>query len=68
MALRRKCNGAKHGTEALATSFGGWVGERSLRAEGVPEGMLDCSEVIMLTLVTIKYVKNILAEKPRFPG
>ena len=49
MALRRKCNGAKHGTEALATSFGGWVGERSLRAEGVSEGMLDCSEVIMLT-------------------
>ena len=29
--------------------FGDWVGERSLRAEGVPEGMLDCSEVIMLT-------------------
>ena len=50
MALRRKCNGAKHGTEALATPFRGWVGERSLlRAEGVPEGMLDCSEVIMLT-------------------
>ena len=49
MALRRKCNGAKHGTEALAISFRDWVGERSLRAEGVPEGMLDCSEVIMLT-------------------
>ena len=49
MALRRKCNGAKHGTEALAISFGDWVGERSLRAEGESEGMMDCSEVIMLT-------------------
>ena len=49
MALRRKCNGAKYGTEALAILFEDWVGERLLRAEGVSEGMLDCSEVIMLT-------------------
>ena len=49
MTLRRKCNGAKHSTEALAILFEDWVGERSLRAEGVSEGMLDRSEVIMLT-------------------
>ena len=49
MALRRKCNGAKHGTEALAISFGDWVGERSLRAEAEPKGFVDCREVIMLT-------------------
>ena len=49
MALRRKCNGAKYGTEALAILFEDWVGERSLRAEAAPEGVVDCSEVIMLT-------------------
>ena len=51
MTLRRKYNGAKHGTEALnwITSGSPLVGERSQRAEAVSEGMVDCCEVIMLT-------------------
>ena len=36
MILRRKCNGAKHTTEALDTPYGVVVGERSLLVEGEP--------------------------------
>jgi len=75
MALRRKCNGAKHGTEALAISFGDWVGERSLRAEGVSEGMLDCSEVINADMSNDKICEKHIRRKPEvswvkviFPG
>ena len=51
MTLRRKYNGAKHGTEALnwIALSNPLVGERSQRAEAVPQGMVDCCEVIMLT-------------------
>ena len=40
MTLRRKCNGAKHGAEA-SDSRKRLVGERSLRAEAAPEGVVD---------------------------
>ena len=52
MILRRKCNGAKIGTEAadlIHLRMYLVVGERSILAEGVPQGALDGMEVRMLT-------------------
>ena len=49
MILRRKCNGAKHVTEALDVPYGIVVGERSLLAEGERKRELDGREVLMLT-------------------
>jgi hypothetical protein len=45
--LRGKYNGAKLGAEAMEAALGGLVGERSDDGEGIPEGVLELSEVRM---------------------
>jgi hypothetical protein len=50
VTLRRKCNGAKHTTEAMASAIlrdFAWVGERRMRVEVRPEGLVDCIRVRM---------------------
>ena len=48
MILRGKLNGAKLGTEAMDVDRKiHMVGERSVRGEGIPEGVLERAEVRM---------------------
>ena len=48
MVLRGKLNGAKHSTEAMDYDRKiGMVGERSVVREGIPEGVLEMTEVRM---------------------
>ncbi len=47
MILRGKLNGAKLITEAMEPEFLWLVGERSVRGEGIPEGVLERTEVRM---------------------
>ncbi len=48
MILRGKLNGAKSGTEAMDfCRKTGVVGERSVSGEGIPEGVLERTEVRM---------------------
>ena len=66
--MRRKCNGAKYGTEA--TGFmrkHGAVGERSTRLKRDRQGHVDDVEVIMQASVTKREVRNLSAENPRVP-
>ena len=48
MILRGKHNGAKHSTEAMDYDLRiEMVGERSVDREGIPEGVLELTEVRM---------------------
>ena len=48
MVLRGKLNGAKHSTEAMDGDRKiAMVGERSVGGEGIPEGVLELTEVRM---------------------
>ena len=48
MVLRGKHNGAKHSAEAMDVNLRvGMVGERSVSGEGIPEGVLELTEVRM---------------------
>ena len=44
------------------------VEERSVRGEGIPEGVLERTEVIIPALVAIMQVRNLHTESLRFPG